>query len=386
MAILVVSLLLLAANIVLGHPPLTATGTAVLPDFLAYWTGGNLVADGHAAQLYDPAVQAHLQRQAVPGVGDSLSWFVAPPFVALLYWPFGALPYPVAASLFTALSLAALYLVAQMLQPTVAGRADVPSRVFWVAAAASPAVFEALGAGQNSPCLLLLWVVALQQLRAGRDTTAGALLALSAFKPHLLLLIPIWFVVRRNWRALGGFAACGVVLFAASLGFLPPHTFGAWRAALTSDTFGQQVQVGQTWKMESLSALLTDVTGWSRMDAVVLAAGALVLAWWLPRLSPDPLRDLAIVAAVTVACAPHVLLYDAVLLIIPIVWLVSEGRLRDLRWQLLALFVVQFTTAGRHLLSATTVMLGWLDWAWAAVPIVMIVVAMYRLTPRRVAR
>ena len=46
--------------------------------------------------------------------------------------------------------------------------------------------------------------------------------------------------------------------------------------------------------MESASALLTDVTGWSRIDAVVLAVGAVGLAWWLAKLRPDPLQDLSL--------------------------------------------------------------------------------------------
>jgi hypothetical protein len=382
LAILVFSVALWVANMVLGDPPLTASGSSVLPDFLAYWTGGNLVANGHAASLYDPAVQAELQRSTVSGLRDSLSWFVAPPFAAVLYVPFGAMPYVLAACIFTALSFVALYVVGRVLEPTVRRDADMPVGLFMVAVAASPAVFAAVGAGQNSPLLLLLWVLALQQLRAGRDAAAGALFAVTIFKPHLVLLIPIWFVVRRKWRALGSFGLGGAALFAVPLMFLPSNAFDAWRTALTSDIFGQHVQVGQTWQMESVSALLTDVTGWPRVDVVVLAAGAVGLAWWLAKLRPDPLRDLSVVAAVTVCCAPHVMLYDAVLLIIPIAWLASERRLRDLRWPLLALFVVQFTTAIRHLLSDTTFVLGWLDWAWAAVPLVAIVVMMHRLTTK----
>ncbi len=382
LAILVLNVLVWGADIVLGDPPLTASGNSVLPDFLAYWTGGSLVADGRSASLYDPAVQADVQRAVVSGLGDGLSWFVAPPFVAVLYLPFGAMPYLLAACIFTALSVAALYLVGRILVPTIRRNPDLPVAVFVIAVAASPAVFEAIGAGQNSPFLLLLWVVALQQLRAGRDATAGALFALTIFKPHLLLLIPVWFVVRRKRRALGALGLSAAALFAVPLTFLPADTVDAWRTALTSDTFGQHVQVGQTWKMESLGALLTDVTGWPRVDVVVLAAGAFGLVWWLAKLRPDPLRDLAVVAAVTVGCAPHVMLYDAVLLIIPIVWLASERLLTDLRWPLFALFLVQFTTAIRHLASETTPVLGWLDWAWAAVPIVIIVAVMHRLTTR----
>ncbi len=374
------SLLIWAATIVFGDPPITTSGDSVLPDFLAYWTGGNLVANGHASSLYEPAVQAGLQRATLPGIGEGLSWFVAPPFVAVLYLPLGAIPYGWAAALFIVLSLGALYLVGRNLVPMIRRDPSTPVGVFMVAVAASPAVFDALGAGQNSPFLLLLWVLALQQLRSGRAATAGALFATTIFKPHLVLLIPVWFLVRRNWRALGGFVLAGAALFVFPLAFFPFQTFEMWRAAMTSNAFGHYVQVGQTWKMESMSALLTDVTGWPRVDVLVLGAGALGLAWWLAKLRPDPLRDLAATSAVTVLCAPHVMLYDALLLTIPVVWLASESRLSDMRWHLLALFVVQFTTSIRHLLSDATDLLAWVDWAWAAVPICLLVVGLYRVT------
>lgn len=381
-AILALEVALWAANVGFGDPPLTASRSAVLPDFLAYWTGGNLVAHGHATSLYDPVVQAVLQRETVPGLRGSLSWFVAPPFAAVLYLPLGAIPYGIAAGVFVAMSLAAFYLVWRILEPTVRRDTNLRVGLFLLALAASPPVFEAIGAGQNSPFLLLLWVLALRQLTAGRDATAGALFASAAFKPHLMLLIPVWLLVRRKWRALFALGVGGIAVFVVPLAFLPSGTFDAWRTALTSNTFGQHVQVGQTWKMESASALLTDVTGWSRIDAVVLAVGAVGLAWWLAKLRPDPLQDLSVVAVVTVLCAPHVMLYDAVLLIIPIVWLARARRLQDLRWPLLALFVVQFTTASRHLLADTTIVVGWLDWAWAAVPLAVIVWLMHRLTTR----
>jgi hypothetical protein len=74
------------------------------------------------------------------------------------------------------------------------------------------------------------------------------------------------------------------------------------------------------------------------------------------------------------------MLYDALLLTIPVVWLAGERRLRDLRWPLFAVFVVQFTTSMRHMLSDATGALGWVDWAWVAVPIGLLVVGLYGVT------
>jgi hypothetical protein len=153
---------------------------------------------------------------------------------------------------------------------------------------------------------------------------------------------------------------------------------GTWRNTLSSGTFGDEVQTGQTWKMESLSALLVDIIGWARVDALVLVLGAGWLLWWLRRTSPDPLRDLAACALATVCFAPHVMLYDAVLLILPVVWLATSGRIRAHRWTLLTIFAVQFTTATRHAVAESVGFLGWLDWAWVALPIAWLLVCLSR--------
>ena len=87
----------------LGHPPLTAFGTTVLPDYLAHWTGGRLVLDGQLAGLYDQRTQFEVQAAAV-GQTSKLAWFVSPPFVGLLFAPLAALPYVASAALWTLLS------------------------------------------------------------------------------------------------------------------------------------------------------------------------------------------------------------------------------------------------------------------------------------------
>ncbi len=69
-----------------GDFPRVLGGQPLLPDYLAHWTGGRMLLDGRIDELYDPAVQAHLQHSEVPGY-QGLSWFVSPPFAALLYEP-----------------------------------------------------------------------------------------------------------------------------------------------------------------------------------------------------------------------------------------------------------------------------------------------------------
>ena len=62
-----------------------------LPDYSARWTAGRLLLDGRLGSLYDPAVQAAVQQQDWGATG--LSWFVSPPFVAILFAPLAVAPY-----------------------------------------------------------------------------------------------------------------------------------------------------------------------------------------------------------------------------------------------------------------------------------------------------
>ncbi len=70
---------------------------------------------------------------------------------------------------------------------------------------------DTLAYGQIDLVLLLLLTLALWALRSGRDTAAGALVALGTlFKIYPILLLA-FFVMKGHWRALAGFVAAMVV-------------------------------------------------------------------------------------------------------------------------------------------------------------------------------
>ncbi|GAB4007792.1 glycosyltransferase family 87 protein [Nocardioides ultimimeridianus] len=373
--VLALSLVVWLASIALGHPPAVAGGGPVLPDFLAYWTGGHVVATGQSGHLYDPAVQSSVQQAAVPTM-HTFAWFVAPPFVAYAYAVLGTLPYGVACVIVVALSIGALVLSARLMLPLLRANPTLPRRLLLLGAAAAPPVFESIGSGQNSPFVLLLWVVALRSLLVGRDATAGGLLALAAFKPHLLLFVPVLLVLRRRWWALAGFSAVLAALGASCLA--AGATTTAWLRTLGGHSFGEAVEKAQSWKMESLSSFATTVTGVARLDVLLLAIGVAALVVWTRRTEQDPFSDIAVLAAVTVTFAPHVMLYDAVLLLIPVFWIAAAGRLHELRWVLLTIGLLQFLTAPRYLAGRGVEALHWLAWPWPAIPIAALTLLMIR--------
>ena len=63
--------------------------------------------------------------------------------------------------------------------------------------------------------LFLLAVAVSARLMRGRPVLAGAVLALLGLKFHLVLLIPVFFVMKRSWRMASGFLAGAGLLVAA---------------------------------------------------------------------------------------------------------------------------------------------------------------------------
>jgi hypothetical protein len=363
----------------------------VLTDYVAHWTGGRLLLDGRGGALYDGSVQLDLQRQAL-GQTDNFAWFVSPPFVAVLYAPLAALPIRVSGVVWTVLSAGALVASARLARPLApAWLQESWSLVLLVAAASAP-VFRLLGAGQDSALLLLIWVAGTRLLLTRREAAGGAVLALGLAKPQIVFLVPLVLLVQGRWRALGAFAATGIVLVALSVAAVGPVS--AWTSVVLpfSDTYQRDVQLGQAWQMQGVTALATTVLPESWATSAQLVGSALAVALVLvllvaaARHRRDGSRDAelwALIAVVTVLASPHVLDYDLVLLL-PAVLISLHDRWDTVaRLSLLALFVTTWTTPARHALGS---LLPWplnvVGAAWTALPLLVLAWSLWRCRAR----
>ena len=291
----------------------------LLPDFLAHWTGGRLLLEGRADELY--ALQAQRDTQvAVGGDAGDLSWYVSPPFVAAEHLPLAALPYLVAATVWTVISAALFALVARHLGSFAPQLWAEHRRLVLLAAGSAYPVFETIGAGQDSAASLAVWVAGVLLMIRGRDVAAGLVLSIGLMKPQLVVLVPVVLLVLGRWRALASFTAGGVVLSAVSLVLVGRSGIATWLNVLTSPLYVEQVGVGQAWKMTSVPALVTGLLG--RSGAGLAATAGSVVAvlmglWfviWLRRTPANGLTAWTAALATTVAASPHLVLYDAVLL------------------------------------------------------------------------
>jgi hypothetical protein len=168
-------------------------------DFAAYWVAGaarrleldpyvNHVGAGPGRNLWDGlAVFAH-------------SRFLYPPLVAELFRPLAALPYPVAKTLFTALSVAAWVAAALLAGRALSGDRDTRAATAWTlgAGALFYPLYAHLERGQIDLVVLVLLLAAWAR-RASPLIAGGALAVAMTFKPAIAGILPVLAALGR-WR------------------------------------------------------------------------------------------------------------------------------------------------------------------------------------------
>lgn len=350
--------------------------TVPLPDFLARWTAGRLVIDGRADVLYDPGVQSGLQ-QALGA--DALSWFVSPPFVAVLLVPFGALPYGLAALAWTLLSLALLWLSVRALADLHPAFAALRGWRALLLAGSCQAVLELIGAGQDTAVVLAALVLGARLLASGSDLAGGLVLAVALVKPQLAWLVPVVLLLRGRWRALGAMVAGGIVLVGASLVVLGTGPWLDWVEALTSPLYRDEVVSGQTAKSTSINGLLEHLVPGSGPVATVLWLVAFVALVVVAVRRRSALADVGVpvllvtvVPLTTVLLTPHAMVYDLVVVIPAVVWLLTRRPSARVRGLAAVGYVLLFLAPLLQLAARAVPALAVLAAPWVVVVLVLL--------------
>ena len=288
------------------------------------------------------AAAAAIAGRHSPYVGD----YVSPPWFAMALVPLTALPLPAARALWLGLNLG-LLLAASALASRLVGLDWPIRRVFLVGALTGlvPAVEFGLHLGQNS---LLVWVLVLAALLFAADrrfAATGVLLALALLKPQLAWLFGVGMTAlawrQRSLRALVGAGTLTLVVLAtasavvapdsyADLLSLKPRTWDYWGSTLALPAFLAWLS-GAQW----LGALLYLPTA--------LLGGAVVARLWDARASESLPYAASLTACATLALAPYAYTYDAVLLDLPLLWILA--RVSDAWDRALPVSVVIFAVA-----------------------------------------
>ncbi len=321
-AMVVVNAVYLAASYVQGLWLIAPNGNGIESDFVNVWAAGRLALAGHAAAAYDWPTHKLMEETAVGHAFDGYFGWHYPPTFLFVAAALALLPYAAAYALWAFATFPA-YLVAI--------RAIIGDRAGYLLAAAFPAVLPNFIVGQNGFLTAGLVGGALFLLESN-PITAGILLGLLTYKPHLGLLFPIALAAGGYWRAF--FTAAVVTLLIAGASWL---AFGdeAWRAFLGNIGHTSQAFLSQGWadwsKLQTAFGLTRTLGGsetmaWIVQGAVFIAAAVSVALIWHGKAAYD--LKAAALGVGALAATPYLYMYDLVVLAAPIAFLLRFGNAR----------------------------------------------------------
>ncbi len=345
-----------AADHLLGDPPISRRGLPVFCDHLAYYTAGRLVRDGPAGELYDLDTVAAYQATLFPGRWDSLEAFRNPPFAALPYALTARLPFAASGWVWTAVGLAAYFGGLRLLHP----------RPPLFAVLTVPAVL-CVSYGQTSLLNAGILAVVGRLLIDRGPFAAGLVAGLLWAKPPLLLGLVVWGLLdlRRLWPAAVGCALTGVVLAAGSYAIIPE----AWAGFVGTLRANAGFDAFDWWKLPGPRAfgrlLLGPGPAATAVWLLAAAAGGwgFVLVWRANRDSPRVVFAASVL--LTLWASPHALIYDWALVAVPAV-LLPPTRAFAVGWAALAVGtevgMVQAWLWGEPVVQLATPVLAWCGW------------------------
>jgi hypothetical protein len=332
------------------------------PDFFSFYAAAQIYVQRGGSQVYDILVQKQYELAIThdsPGRFIVLPYF-HPPFYTLLIAPLANLDYRDAYYAMTALNVVlaiALVTILVRYSDSIHGRAIIVAAAL---IAGFLPLFVTVLQGQSDLVVLVPLAAAYTAWARGRPGWAGAFSALALSKPQLLLLLPILFIARRSWRALGAFAGTVAVLGVVSLiGFGLDATVnyvsqvGSWAIGGQLPTKGQAVYTDTA--VYSLRHVIEILPGGGKVLAflvlvVLLALVAVSLSW-----RPDvPRLDFALAVAASLVLSPHQNVHDLALMIIPGFALADLAHAGRLRWPYQAAVVLVFAYAAINLSLALT--------------------------------
>lgn len=309
----------LAAGQLIGWLRFALTSNLQGPDFYTYYAISLLLLRRGPGAVYDFTVQKQFQEQVTsqwPGQFILLP-HILPPWVTLIFYPLGLLPYR-ASYLAWGASILLLVGGAIALLLPAAGLRGRAALLGAAAAAASLPVLVLLLQGQSDAPMIAATAAAALAWTRRRSAQAGAFAALALVKPQLVLLLPALFLVRRSWRAVAAFSLGCLVLVLVSLGAFGPPACLAWLRILAPWAFAGQANFPvDTQAQFSLRGLLQLLGVPLAPQLAVLAIGLLALAAVLLRARADPRLEFALAIVGSLAMSPYQHAHDLVLLIVP---------------------------------------------------------------------
>jgi hypothetical protein len=280
-------------------------------DFVSFWAAGRLADLGNAAAAYDIAAHRDVEQTVLPIVGV-LPFPYPPPFL-LLMTLFAVPPFWVAFLLWVA-TTGGLYVFAS---------SRITDPAF---ALAQPSVFANGIIGQNGFLTSGIFIAGFELMRR-RPCAAGAILGALVIKPQLAVLLPVALLAGREWKAIAGGVVSASALLLLALLVLGPDAYRGFfeilpfYASSVSESRWQWTLIASIFGFARWLGLSQSVSLAIHCIIAALAALLAARAWWI-----KTKQRVAILAAATILVPPYILTYDALLLIVPLGYLLREDR------------------------------------------------------------
>jgi hypothetical protein len=313
---------LAAAVIVFGRPgDRDLVGHLKGADFVHFYTLGRIALDRQYPELFDQQAQHELQAQLVPDSAGDLFVPIYPPQTALIFAPFAMFSYGIGALLFAATNVLLYALIVRA--AWLPARSVLSDATFVIAATAGfPPFWSLVLHGQTTAFPLAGFCLGWIALERQRPFLAGLALGLITIKPQFGLVLAVVAVVCGEWWLVAGVVAsvaaqmavvwlvmgpAEIIDYLQMLRRLPevsamleprPYQLHSIRAItnLLPSRIGTPV-----WALASAATIVQTVRVWRRAHPVAVRFGVLVLA--------------------TVLVSPHLTIYDATVLILPLIWI-----------------------------------------------------------------
>jgi hypothetical protein len=328
-AVLLATLLWTAATVIAfsGSTNRSIAGPIKAADFVHFYTTGSLVRLGQSRLLYKFEEQHRVQGILVPEAAELVYLPVYPPHAAIVFAPLTVLPYGYAALLWVGLSIVCYAVIVWVAWIPVS--TQLPDRTFLIAAAAGfPPFWQLVLHGQTTMLVLAAFCLGWRALERRHTFLAGCAFGLIAIKPHFGLPLAVITLARRDWPMLAG---AGVSVAAQALvaywmldsrvfqDFLQTALVAVQRSDLLEPKFFQS---------HSLMTIARLVPPPMQMPLWIGMCGAVVWSTarvWKQEDASLRLKLSALILA-SILVNPHAMIYDATLMVLPLVWVTAAVR------------------------------------------------------------
>jgi Glycosyltransferase family 87 len=297
---------------------LDRAGNIKFQDFLPSYIAAQLIAQGHAAELYNERVTATAMQAIVAQPTRVRLPNLYGPQVGLFFAPLARFSFPVAARIWVGASLLVFAVCIYLIWNSCPNLRSYGGTVF-LCAIAFPPLFHFFVRAQMSAVVLACFTSAFLAFRKDRSWLAGVALGFLFFKPQFLIAIPLVLLLSQAWKPL-----IGLVLSASAQLLFARIYFGPALLQTYFDTLrhisqvigGVELSLAPI-QMHSLRSFWTLLIPWPEVALAGYAlssilAIAIAAAVW--RSSPHLAIRFSALTLAAVLVNPHLFVYDLLVL------------------------------------------------------------------------